>query len=91
MSDTCKFCGASIPDQCTTCPKCGAPHTPTTVEEDDSGNIKYWVLTTISLFFPLIGLVLYLVFKNKKPALAKGCGKWAIIGAIINVIFFIFF
>lgn len=38
----------------------------------------------LGFFFPLVGLILYLVWKDKTPLKAKSCGKGALIGFIVN-------
>ena len=43
-------------------------------------------LNVLSFFFPLIGLILYLVFKDQTPIKAKGCGKCALIGFLIGIV-----
>lgn len=41
----------------------------------------------LSFFFPLIGLILYLVWNDKKPRRAKAVGKAALIGFITGIVF----
>ena len=41
----------------------------------------------LSFFFPLIGLILYLVWNDKKPRRAKAAGKAALIGFITGIVF----
>ena len=89
----CKKCGAEIPEGTFFCPTCGeevnpqapaqqtyqtytAPQQQTSA--NDSGNIGWGVL---GFCFPLVGLILFLVWKNNKPKTAKK----AIIGAAISV------
>ena len=55
----------------------GAPQRPV---EQDAPNGGFAVL---GFFFPLIGLILYLVWKDTLPLLAHSCGKGALIGVII--------
>ena len=43
----------------------------------------------LSFFFWVVGLVLYLVWKNQYPLKASSCKKGAIIGFIVSVISFI--
>lgn len=45
----------------------------------------------LSFFFPLIGLILYLVWNDKKPKRAKAVGKSAIIGFIVGIVLNIIF
>lgn len=54
------------------------------VEPLDRGSFWYGVL---GFFLPLIGFILYLVWKNEKPNTAKQCGIGALIGFILGVVF----
>ncbi|MBQ7044746.1 MAG: hypothetical protein IJN78_09150 [Clostridia bacterium] len=45
----------------------------------------------LSFFFPLVGLILWLVWKDKTPLKAKSCGKGALIGVIVNIVFSIIY
>ena len=49
----------------------------------DKNNIGFNIL---SFFFPLIGLVLYIIWKDEHPVKAKGCGKAALASVIVNAI-----
>ena len=42
---------------------------------DRAGGIEW-----LCLFFPVVGLILYLVWQKNRPVAAKQCGKFAIIG-----------
>ena len=78
----CSHCGAQIDDQAVICVKCGCAvvaHT-TAVDESSTG------LNVISFLFPIIGLVLYIIYHEKSPIKAKGIGKWALISFIIGLI-----
>ena len=82
----CKNCGAEIDDKAVVCPKCGVAVGNINVQKvatDDAPNTGFMVL---SFFFPLIGLILYLVWQNESPLKAKSCGKGALIGFIVGVV-----
>ncbi len=55
------------------------PYQPPT--EVDAPNTGFAILC---FFFPLVGLILWLVWKDKTPLKAKSCGKGALIGVIVN-------
>ena len=57
------------------------PQQQAAVEKDD-GNIGWAIL---GFFFPLVGLILYLVWKDSKPLSAKKASKGALIGVIVVV------
>lgn len=50
---------------------------------NEKGNAGWLVL---GLFFPLIGLILWLVWKDDKPADSKQAGKGALIGVIVGAV-----
>ena len=88
----CRQCGANIEYGATVCPSCGAPvappsapptyNNPVVANSGDAPNVGFMVL---SIFFPVVGLILYLVWKNEYPLKAKSCGKGAIIGVCVEV------
>ena len=43
----------------------------------------------LAFFFPIVGLILYLVWRDETPKRAKAIGKWALISVIIGVVFYI--
>ena len=53
-------------------------------EPVDQGSVWWGVL---GFFFPLIGLILFCVWKNDKPTSAKHVGIGALIGFILQIIF----
>lgn len=50
----------------------------------DSSNMGFSILC---FFFPLVGLILYLVWRTQFPKRAKSCAKGAIFGFIVNILF----
>ena len=40
---------------------------------------------TLGFFFPIVGLILFLVWREQLPLRARSCGKGALIGAIVEV------
>ena len=51
--------------------------------EVDAPNTGFAIL---SFFFPMVGFVLWLVWKDKTPLKAKSCGKGALISVIVSVV-----
>lgn len=83
----CRECGEMIAESAPTCPKCGARQntgyeiTPE-VEIDKDPNTG---LNIVSFLWPLIGLILYIAYNDNSPRRAKACGKWAIVGVIVEI------
>lgn len=80
----CSHCGAELQDEGVRfCPKCGAettnPNASPAVKNDDASSIGFAIL---SFFIPLVGLILYCVWKSDYPLRAKSAGKGALIGVI---------
>ncbi|MFR6099909.1 MAG: zinc ribbon domain-containing protein [Thomasclavelia ramosa] len=53
------------------------------VKADDAPSAGFAVL---SFFIPIVGLILYIVWKNEYPAKAKSCLKGLIVGVVLYVI-----
>lgn len=81
----CKNCGKEIDDKAVVCPACGVPQQdkPAVV---DSGNIGWAFL---GCCIPLVGLILFLVWKDQKPNTAKMAGIGALVGVILIVIYYV--
>ena len=83
----CKNCGAEIDDNADVCPKCGVAvnetPAPAPAAANDAPSIGFAIL---SFFIPLVGLILYIVWRTESPLKAKSCGKGAIIGFCVGIV-----
>ena len=79
----CKNCGEQIDDKAFVCPKCGVATGNTTSNAVDASSVGFSIL---GFFLPLIGLIMWLVWKDSMPLRAKSCGKGALIGVIVEVV-----
>ena len=80
----CKNCGAQIDDHAYICPKCGVKAD--NPNANDSGSFGWCVL---GFCIPLVGLILYLVWKDSQPENAKKAGMGALISVIAGVIIYV--
>ena len=83
----CRHCGARIDDGANVCPECGtvqnnAPQTTT----DDGGFL--WGL--LGCCIPIVGLVLFLVWRDTKPNTSKAAGIGALVSVILYVLCYVF-
>lgn len=78
----CKNCGAQIDDKAAVCVHCGVAVNNTGAQQPDNGGFGWGLL---GFCIPIVGLILFLVWKDTKPKTAKAAGK----GALISVIFWI--
>lgn len=80
----CKNCGEEIDDNAVVCPKCGVAvkEVAAATAVGDAPNMGFAVL---GFFFPIVGLILYLVWHTDYPLKAKSCGKGALIGFCVSL------
>ena len=82
----CSQCGKELVDEAVVCPNCGcAVQAPVNPQEDKPSA----GLNILAFLFPLVGLILFLVWKDTLPLRSKSCGKGALVGVILYVIFII--
>lgn len=81
----CSRCGREIDDRATNCMYCGA-QTVTMMVKRDEPSFGY---ATIAFFFPVVGLILYLAFRDDRPKRAISLIKGTIIGVISRFLIFI--
>ena len=81
----CKNCGQQIDDAAVICPHCGVPqsNTPPVVDNGGFG----WGL--LGCCIPIVGLVLFLVWKDTKPKTAKAAGIGALVSVGIAIVYYI--
>ena len=84
----CRKCGAQISDYASVCPECGAtqnsaPDTPPVV---DNGGFLWGLL---GCCIPIVGLILFLVWKDTKPRTAKAAGIGALVCVIAYVLLYV--
>lgn len=80
----CRNCGKEINEQTAVCPYCGATQNNAPII-DDGG--FWWGLLGCCL--PVVGLVLYLIWKDSKPKTAKAAGIGALAGIVIITLFYL--
>ena len=90
----CRNCGSQLNDQATFCPNCGAAQNAvsaqTSVTPAPVDNGGFW-WGALGCCIPVVGLILFLVWKDSKPKTAKSAGKGALISVIVGVIFYILY
>lgn len=78
----CRNCGKEIDDNADVCIYCGRSQKDNRIE--DNGGCGW---TLLGLCIPLVGFILYLVWRDEKPKTARAVG----LGALINILFAVFF
>lgn len=86
----CRYCGKQIEEDARFCPYCGSaqqeerqapPPQQRYVDPNDAPSGGFAVL---GFFFPLVGLILFLVWQDTMPRRAKSCGKGALTAVIVS-------
>lgn len=81
----CKNCGQEIHDQAVICPNCGVSQETKPVVVDNGG--FGWGL--LGCCIPIVGLILFLVWKDTKPKTSKAAGIGALVSVIIAVVYYL--
>ena len=81
----CKNCGKEIADNAVVCEHCGVPQE-TKPEVVDNGGFGWGLL---GCCIPIVGLILFLVWKDTKPKTAKAAGIGALVSVAISVVYYI--
>ena len=92
----CSGCGRELPPDENFCRVCGKQRTipaqgaqPVFQQQQINLQMGYRQdapsggMTALGFFIPIVGLILYLVWKDQTPLKAKSAGKGALIGAIV--------
>lgn len=96
----CRNCGAQIGDNDSICSNCGAnqqaggpaqynnpqQYNAQVPTEEDKGGFLWGLL---GCCIPIVGLILFLVWKDSKPKTAKAAGIGALVAVIVGVIYYI--
>jgi len=81
----CKNCGQQIDDKAVVCPSCGVSQSTAPVVVDNGG-FGWGVL---GCCIPIVGLILFLVWKDTKPKTAKAAGIGALVSVGIAVVYYL--
>lgn len=81
----CKNCGRPVDDTSSYCNNCGAriDNKPNADVSEDNSNLGFAIL---GFFIPIVGLILFLIYEEKKPKRAKSAVKGALIGFITEIV-----
>jgi len=85
----CKVCGKEVNDQAVVCVHCGCSLKEEKTLAPLSTEGAGCFLSGLSFIFPLLGLILYFVWKDSKPQASKGAGKAALWGVIIGIVLWV--
>lgn len=83
----CRHCGARIDDGATVCPECGTVQNNTPQTTTDDGGFLWGLL---GCCIPIVGLVLFLVWRDTKPKTSKAAGIGALVSVILYVLCYVF-
>lgn len=88
----CPNCGKEVDPKAVVCPNCGvalpAPVTNNQVvnAQSDTGSVGWAFL---GFFIPIVGLILYIIWRNSEPNNAKKAGLGALISVIVWATFWV--
>ncbi|MDE6551108.1 MAG: zinc ribbon domain-containing protein [Clostridia bacterium] len=81
----CKNCGSQIDDNAYVCPHCGVKQVDDSYRpaEDDAPSAGFGIL---GFLFPIVGIILYAVWRRDYPKRSRSAGIGALISFILWVI-----
>ena len=82
----CYNCGKEISNEAYVCPHCGVKVEKSSIKnaDADSGSRAGWGV--LSFLVPIVGLILFLVWKEERPQTSKICGICALISFVMSII-----
>lgn len=83
----CNNCGESISAQTEICPKCGVRAKNPAAQDQPNWGVNILSLCCV----PLVGIILFFVWKNEKPVAAKSALIFGLIPIILGLLFYIIF
>lgn len=84
----CKNCGQEIDDKAVVCPHCGVAQREMSYDTiKDGGGVGWGIL---GCCIPVVGLILWLVWKDTKPQTAKAAGIGALVSVGLAALWYIF-
>lgn len=84
----CKNCGQEIDDKAVVCPHCGVAQREMSYDTiKDDGGVGWGIL---GCCIPVVGLILWLVWKDSKPNTAKAAGIGALVSVGLAALWYIF-
>jgi len=85
----CNKCGKEVNDEAVVCVHCGCSLKEEISSSSQSSEGAGCFLSGLSFLIPLLGLILYFVWKDSKPKASKDCGKSALWGFIIGLVLWV--
>ena len=83
----CKNCGKEIDDNAVVCPHCGVIQKEELVQNTvDNGGFLWGLL---GCCIPIVGLILFLVWRDTKPKTSRAAGIGALVGVICVAVYYI--
>lgn len=83
----CDFCGERLPWAQSLPVAASKPAPPQPATPADPADRSNWLLETSCFFIPILGAILYAIWKDDKPKRARNVGLHALAGVIVYVVF----
>lgn len=84
----CQNCGAKLPANASACPNYGAPVAAGSPQQAvaDRGSFSWAIL---GFFIPLVGLILFLIWRKQTPQNANSAGIGALVGLVFTILYWV--
>ena len=84
----CSRCGREIADTALFCPGCGNSVSGNN-NSANTNDIPDNLFAVLGFLIPIVGVLLFLIYEDKKPSRAGSSGKGALIGFIVRIIIYV--
>lgn len=84
MAKYCSNCGSQINDKDRVCFNCGN-HLEISSNKYENAEESTFGYAALGFVFPIVGLILYLVWQDERPRAARSAGKGALVSVISAV------
>jgi uncharacterized membrane protein YvbJ len=82
----CTNCGKQIDDNAVICSACGVPTKNYNKQVQETDDSMGCLMGGLCFLLPIVGLILYLIWKDSKPISARFCARWGLFGFILEII-----
>ena len=87
----CPNCGTMVRDDQDVCLSCGKSLKSGSLKRAVQEETSTALYAVLGFFIPIVGLILYLIWKDERPRASASAGKGALIGFIVGIISYILF
>ena len=87
----CTNCGKEIREDQDVCLSCGKSLKSSSVKKVAQEEGSTFGFAVLGFFIPIVGLILFLIWKDERPRASASAGKGALVGFVLGIVSYIIF